>query len=80
VGGIPEVVVPGVSGELVPAHTPAAWAKALDEILGSPPRLAALRSSSRKFAAENFSLERQARSYAAVYSECAAECRRTALT
>jgi glycosyltransferase involved in cell wall biosynthesis len=75
-GGIPDVVIPGVSGELVAEHTSAAWSKALDRILGNPASVAALRSSCRQFATGNFTLERQANDYAAVYAACAAECRR----
>lgn len=74
-GGIPEVVLPGVSGELVANHTPDAWADALDKLLGDPARLQSLRASCRNLALQHFALERQARDYLPLYSACAAECR-----
>lgn len=51
VGGIPDVVVPGRTGLLVPPRDPAALAYALDDLLGSPARLAAMRLACRDRAA-----------------------------
>jgi glycosyltransferase involved in cell wall biosynthesis len=72
-GGIPDVVLPGISGELVSAHTPAAWTAALDSLLDDPARLQALRPGCRRLAQERFTLERQARDYATLYTACAKE-------
>ncbi len=45
VGGIPEIVVPGVSGVLIPPGDAEALASAMQELVGSPEALASLRDS-----------------------------------
>lgn len=69
VGGIPDVVLPGVSGELVREHQPDAWAAALGSLLTRPDTLAAMRVTCRQLAEQRFALLRQARDYSDIYAE-----------
>jgi glycosyltransferase involved in cell wall biosynthesis len=48
VGGIPEMVVDGETGVLVPPHDPGALTATLEQLLGAPERLAAMGAAGRK--------------------------------
>ena len=54
VGGIPEVIVDGVTGCLVEPHDPERLALALVEVLGDPPRREAMACAARAHAAAHF--------------------------
>jgi glycosyltransferase involved in cell wall biosynthesis len=57
VGGIPEMVVDGVTGILVPPHDPAALAAALARIADEPSTRARMQAAARQRAQTAFSLE-----------------------
>jgi glycosyltransferase involved in cell wall biosynthesis len=57
-GGNPELVTDGVDGLLVAPTDPAAWAKAIERVLGDAPLAARLGAAARRTARERFSLER----------------------
>jgi len=59
--GVPEMVDPGVNGELVPEHDVAALAAAMEKLLAEPERAKALGARSREIAREKFSIEESAR-------------------
>ncbi len=67
VGGIPEVVADGQTGLLVPPDDPAALAAALNELLGSPGKAAAMGRLGRERAAAEFSWSAIAAQTAALY-------------
>ena len=67
VGGIPEVVVDGVTGTLVPPRDPAALAGALADLLAAPERREQMGTRGRERAHEVFSQEAHARALTAVY-------------
>jgi glycosyltransferase involved in cell wall biosynthesis len=71
VGGVPEMVVDGVSGLLVPPRDSAAMARALDLLTADPVRRAAMGRQGRNIAL-SFSIERSANALAQVYARCAA--------
>jgi glycosyltransferase involved in cell wall biosynthesis len=58
VGGIPEVVVDGETGHLVPPGNPDALAAALERVLADPERGARLGRAGRRRVEERFSWER----------------------
>ena len=68
VGGIPEVVADGETGLLVPPDDPAALAAALNELLRSPGRAAAMGKLGRERAAAEFSWTAIATQTAALYT------------
>ncbi len=55
IGGIPEVVVDGETGLLVPTHDPPALADAIDDLIDDPDRRARLGAAARIDAAARFS-------------------------
>jgi glycosyltransferase involved in cell wall biosynthesis len=57
VGGIPEIVVPGVTGELVPPGDPNALASAINALLTKPAAMAAMSEAARQRAQREFSAE-----------------------
>ncbi|HEU5041967.1 MAG TPA: glycosyltransferase family 4 protein, partial [Gemmatimonadales bacterium] len=57
-GGNPELVRDGVDGLLVPPREPAAWARALERVLGDSALATRLGESARHRARETFALER----------------------
>jgi glycosyltransferase involved in cell wall biosynthesis len=69
VGGVPEIVRPGVSGWLADAVTPEALARAVDRALRDLSLGMNLRESCRTLAEEEYSLELQGRRYAALFEE-----------
>lgn len=73
VGGVPEVVVPGETGLLVPPDDPEALAGALVALLGDPSRAREMGRAGRDRAAKHFSAEGFARRMEAIYlAQCAA--------
>ena len=68
VGGIPEVVVDGVLGVLVPPRDPGRLAEALADALRDPGRARALAEAARRHAAEALSLAAMLRAVDAVYA------------
>jgi glycosyltransferase involved in cell wall biosynthesis len=71
VGGVPEMVVDGVTGLLVPPGDPEAMARALDQLAADPARRAAMGTQGRKRAL-SFSIERSVNAFAEIYAGCAA--------
>ncbi len=70
VGGIPEVVVHGETGLLVPPGDPVAMADALHELLAHPERARALGARGRERAREKFRIESIVRQHEALYEAC----------
>jgi len=77
VGGIPEMIVPGVTGLLVPAKAPVDLANALRSLLNDPARLEQMGRVARDRAATVFSLTAHARRLAEIYSALLASKERT---
>src|SRR5262249_13070636 len=67
VGGIPDMVRPGVTGLLTPVGDVLALRAAVREVLVNPAQRAAMSTNCRRLAAEDFALEVQARRYAELY-------------
>ena len=67
VGGIPEAVVDGESGLLVPPRDAAALARAIGTVLADPERAARLGGAARRRVAERFSDERMIRATESFY-------------
>jgi colanic acid/amylovoran biosynthesis glycosyltransferase len=65
--GIPEMVEPGVTGDLVPERDPAALATAIERLLDDPVRIRRLGARGREIAREKFSIEESARHLRAVF-------------
>lgn len=71
VGGIPEQLDAGVTGELVPPRDPAALAAAADALLADEPRRAAMGNAAHRVASERFVTSAMAEAYRAVYAAAA---------
>ena len=71
VGGIPEIVTPGVTGELVPPGDARALASAINALLGSDDTLRLMRAAAESHASR-FSTAAWIDRLTAVYRECAA--------
>jgi glycosyltransferase involved in cell wall biosynthesis len=72
VAGIPELVVPGITGWLVPAGDEAALAEALRDALQSPPeRLAALGRAARELVLTRHDAAKEAAKLAALFKNAA---------
>ena len=69
VGGNPELVSPGVTGQLVPRQHPDALADAIDRYLGDPVLRLAHGTQARARAVEMFSLDSMREAYADLYDE-----------
>jgi len=69
VGGVPEAVVEGRTGFLIPPEDPKALAEAVSRLLQDPDRAAALGCAGRARAEEGFSLERMAEQHLRLYAE-----------
>jgi glycosyltransferase involved in cell wall biosynthesis len=67
VGGIPDMVRHSVTGLLVPAGDVAELARALRGLLGDAARRAAMGAACRRVALAEYTLEKQARAYLALY-------------
>jgi glycosyltransferase involved in cell wall biosynthesis len=70
VGGIPEVVVHGETGLLVPPGDPVALADALRELLAHPERAQALGLRGRERAREKFRIESIVKQHECLYEAC----------
>jgi colanic acid/amylovoran biosynthesis glycosyltransferase len=66
VAGVPEMVQPDVTGELVPPHEPLALADALERMITDRDRARRLGAGGRQLAGEKFSIEANARALAAI--------------
>lgn len=73
VGGIPEVVVPGETGLLVPPGDPIALAEAIRDLLRQPDMAARMGRMGRQRAEANFSVETMVARHQAFYESLAAE-------
>ncbi|HYC93502.1 MAG TPA: glycosyltransferase [Thermoanaerobaculia bacterium] len=71
VGGIPEIVTPGVTGELVPPGDAPALAAAINALLGSADTMRLMRAAAESHASR-FSTAAWIERLTAVYRECAA--------
>jgi glycosyltransferase involved in cell wall biosynthesis len=67
VGGSPELVVDGKTGLLVPPRAPEALARALAQVLADADLARRLGNAARRFVAQELSVERMARGFAALY-------------
>lgn len=75
VGGIPEVVLDGVSGRIVEARNPDAMAEAMRALLGDRDLLASFGQAGRQRAIDEFNPARRARRIVDLYDEVAQEGR-----
>ena len=66
IAGVPEMVQPGATGELVPPNEPLALADAIERIIGDQQRARQLGAAGRELAAEKFSVETNVRALAAI--------------
>ena len=71
-GGIGELVRPGLNGAVAPKGEPDALGLALLDVLASPERAAALGAEGRRFAQQELSLERMVGRLVGLYDELAA--------
>jgi glycosyltransferase involved in cell wall biosynthesis len=69
IGSIPEAVIHGETGMVVPPDEPHSLAAAIAELLASPDRRAQMGRNARKLALEQFSAPAMARSYEHLYRE-----------
>jgi glycosyltransferase involved in cell wall biosynthesis len=74
-GGNPDLVTSGETGLLVPPLSPAAWAQALDRVLGDAGLARRLGRAGRELVRRDFTLERTAERTEAVYREALARRR-----
>jgi glycosyltransferase involved in cell wall biosynthesis len=69
VGGIPEIVTPGVTGVLIPPEDPAALAKAMVQVLGDPETARRLGEAGRRLVEQEYSVEKMAEKVYRVYQQ-----------
>jgi glycosyltransferase involved in cell wall biosynthesis len=67
VGGMPEMIRPGVTGQLFPVEDVECLRAAVREVLEDPVRHAAMSANCRRVAVEEYSLELHARRYMELY-------------
>jgi glycosyltransferase involved in cell wall biosynthesis len=67
VGGVPEAIDAGLTGELVPPHDPDALAGALARLMADPDQLRSLGARAAQVARERFSVDTMVDATAAVY-------------
>lgn len=68
-GGVPELVVPGETGDLVAAGDVEAWREALESALAAPTRMYGLGEGARRFTQERLSLATHLEAMERVYEE-----------
>jgi glycosyltransferase involved in cell wall biosynthesis len=68
-GGVPEIVVDGTTGLLVPMDDAPALGAAICKLLAAPETAAAMGKAGRKRVLEHFTIEQSARKVEAVYAE-----------
>jgi glycosyltransferase involved in cell wall biosynthesis len=73
VGGITDMVRPGMTGLLAPAHDPAAFGEALAQILRDDEKRAEMSATCRRVAVEEYSLSIQAQRYIDLYRRVCSE-------
>jgi len=69
VGGVPDLIVPGVHGLLVPAQDPPALAAAIAELLSDPERARTMGARARERRREEFDIDVQVRALEALYTD-----------
>ena len=69
VGGIPEMVVDGVTGLLVPSADAVALAEALSSLIADPARMGAMGRAGRERAEQHFSMTAHARRLQGIYDD-----------
>lgn len=69
IGGIPELVEAGVSGDLLPPGDVEAWRAALERAITDPERMRRMGAAARRKATQQFSLERHVRDVEGIYEE-----------
>ncbi len=69
--GVPEMVQPGVTGELVPDRDPAALVRAIDALLAEPARAREMGARGRARAREKFAIEENVRALADILARSA---------
>jgi glycosyltransferase involved in cell wall biosynthesis len=69
VGGVPEMVVHGETGLLVPPNDPAALGEAINALLDDPPRMKAMGSRGKERVREHFTWDKVAERMAAYFRE-----------
>jgi starch synthase len=74
-----DVVTDGVNGRLVPPLIPAAWAAAIEELLGNPGMATRLAAAGRHTARVNFSLEHTVERTARLYDSLLTQSARSGL-
>jgi glycosyltransferase involved in cell wall biosynthesis len=67
VGGLPELVIEGITGKTVPTRNPAALARAIDEVLSDLPRYRELAQAGRRLVRTMFDVSRTAGEIHAIY-------------
>lgn len=67
VGGIPDMVHPGVTGLLAPAQDVGALGRAIRQLLEDPDTRARMAANCRRVAVEEYALEKQAQAYVDLY-------------
>ncbi len=71
-GGVPEMVLDGITGLLVPEHQPAALADALERIVANPRLARSLGEAGRQRAAELFAIDKSAEALRALFQQAGA--------
>ncbi|GIW86999.1 MAG: glycosyl transferase [Isosphaeraceae bacterium] len=78
IGGNEDLVVEGRTGRLLPPHEPAAWARAVQEIVKNPAEARAAGEAARTRVCEEFAVERVMDRYEALFRRLIAQAGRTA--